>query len=307
MTKIKSFDYINKAPFDNYLLPQLDSLVYNIKNDWDFVILITGNRQVRTGKSVLGQNVAKYLSVRIGSKFDENNIFLQAKEMMKESFKMPKNSILVYDEGAESLRKGNSFTNFQYNLINYFNEVGQMNHIFIIILPDFFDLTEQIAVARSEFLINVYRTETKKLVDQYNEGVKRPVVEFGRGRFTFFNRERKQKLYDLSISSKKKSYGLVKANFFGSFEEYYPVDEAKYRQKKMESFQRFQKRQKENRDLLRDKAIMKMYQDGFNAVRISEYFKDTFDFNVTPRYINYIIQRNINPVTQEEDLTQDEN
>lgn len=35
---------------DRYLANALITLVYNVRKDWDFVILVSGNRQVRIGK-----------------------------------------------------------------------------------------------------------------------------------------------------------------------------------------------------------------------------------------------------------------
>src|SRR3990167_6602437 len=113
-----------EAYFDGYLIAQLDNIVYNIKNDWDFVILITGDRMVRTGKSVLAMNICSYLARRLNTPYTLDNVFFNGKTMIRYSFKMPKHSIIHYDEGAESLRKGHGYTYFQYNLIDYFNEVG---------------------------------------------------------------------------------------------------------------------------------------------------------------------------------------
>ena len=278
-----------KNHFDAYLTPQLDSLVYNIKNDWDFVILITGDRMVRTGKSVLAMNICSYLSKRIGTPYTLNNVFMESKTMMKESFKLPKHSIIHYDEGAETLRKGKSFNSFQYKLIDYFNEVGQMNHIFVIVLPDFFDLIESIAVARTEFLINVYRTEEKKMLNLYGEG-EIPIVKFGRGRFIFYNRERKRNLYDLSIGSKKKSYNLVKGNFFGKFLNYYPLNEQEYRNKKMEVFKRFEKRKEEQKDNLRDLIIAKLNKQGMTPLEIGKHLKETYKYEISHRYVQLIVR-----------------
>src|SRR3990167_8804721 len=39
----------------------LNSYVYNIKKDWDFVLVITGDRTVRIGKSTLAFTVCAYL------------------------------------------------------------------------------------------------------------------------------------------------------------------------------------------------------------------------------------------------------
>lgn len=40
----------NEYYIDGFLASLLNSIVYNIKKDWDFVILITGDRGVRVGK-----------------------------------------------------------------------------------------------------------------------------------------------------------------------------------------------------------------------------------------------------------------
>ncbi len=278
--------------FDNYLLPQLDSLVYNVKNDWDFLILITGDRMVRTGKSVLAMNICSYLSKRLNTPYTFDNMFFDSKTMIKNSFKMPKSSIIHYDEGAETLRKGMGYSYFQYRLIDYLNEVGQMNHIFVIVLPDYFDLIEPIAVARSEFLINVYRTEQKKMIDLYKEGEEIPVVEFGRGYFTFFNRQRKQQLYDMSISSRKKLYTLTKANFHGSFSNYYPLNEAEYRKKKMNMFKRFEKRKETDKGTeFRDKVIIKLSKEGMTGVDIGKYLKESYNFYISNRFIQSIVAK----------------
>ena len=48
------FEFKGKEYYiDGYLASQLDSIVYNVKKDWDFVIMITGNRMVRVGNQSL--------------------------------------------------------------------------------------------------------------------------------------------------------------------------------------------------------------------------------------------------------------
>ena len=42
------------------LKAQLDILLKNIKNDWDFTIIITGGGEVRVGKSVLAMQIGAY-------------------------------------------------------------------------------------------------------------------------------------------------------------------------------------------------------------------------------------------------------
>jgi len=52
------FPYNGKEWYiDGFLASSLDSLAYNVQKDWDFVIMITGDRTVRVGKSVLAMTV----------------------------------------------------------------------------------------------------------------------------------------------------------------------------------------------------------------------------------------------------------
>ena len=235
---------------DGYLATALDSLVHNIKKDWDVVVLITGDRTVRTGKSVLGMTVCAYLGAALKklelneNAYTINDIYFNSSIMVEEAINKPKYSVNHYDEARESLAAIKTQKKIQQDIIDFFNECGQLNQFFILVLPDFFTLKEDIAVARSEFLLNVYRTEEKKMVDLYKDGVKRPVVEFKRGRFEFFNREKKGKLYDKARMTKRKSYSLVKADFIGRFTNQYTLDKEKYLELKRDSLKRFKETHK---------------------------------------------------------------
>ena len=45
---------------DDLLKAQIDVLLKNIGNDWDFTIIITGGGEVRVGKSVLAMQIGSY-------------------------------------------------------------------------------------------------------------------------------------------------------------------------------------------------------------------------------------------------------
>ncbi len=59
-----------------YLEPQLqfklDTLIANAKKDWDFIVIISGNRETRTGKSVLALNICSYIGARLKTGYDIN-------------------------------------------------------------------------------------------------------------------------------------------------------------------------------------------------------------------------------------------
>lgn len=283
---------------DRNLKNALDSLVYNVKDDWDFVIIITGDRSVRTGKSVLAMCICAYLADKLGTPYTLDNLYFSSRNMIDDVLKKPKYSVCHYDEGREGLATSKLMTPLQHDLLDYFAECGQLNHIFVIVLPDFFGLVEEISVARSEFLINVYRKEKKIMKDLYNTGEQIPLVEFERGYFEFFNRYAKQDLYDKSRSLRKKNYNLVKANFIGRFTNYYPLPQSEYREKKRKYLKRFKERRQELKiskvDVFRDKEIMGMHSEGKDAVEIGNILKKEWAYEVTPQHIRRIIRKCIN-------------
>lgn len=252
VVKVKISDDV-EIYLDQTLMYQLDTLVYNINKDWDFIVIVTGDRMVRTGKSVIAMNIAAYLAYRLKTPFSIKNIHFESKDMIDFAQDAPTNSVVVYDEGREGLAASKTAKSIQKDLLDYFAECGQLNHIFIVVLPDFFELKENIAVGRSEYLVNVWRREENVMREMYNDGTRRPVVAFRRGYFEFFSKKKKQFLYDLSRSTKKKTYQLIKPNFKGRFTNYYPIDEAEYRLKKKEALARFKEKKAE--ELKNTKAV----------------------------------------------------
>ena len=229
---------------DKYLANALVTLVYNVKNDWDFVILISGNREVRIGKSVLAMTVSAYIGYCLAkmklnnNAFNVDNIFFDHKDMLKKSMEKPKYSVILYDEAREGLASQRASTAFQQDLIQFFNECGQLNHIYILVLADFFDMREVMAVGRSELLINCYKREVNRKI-WFGEET-RNVVFYDRGFFQFFNKRAKNLLYDFYRTTSRKNYSMVKTSFpVGCFENQYPVDEKQYRKLKEDALIRF--------------------------------------------------------------------
>lgn len=293
------FIYDGKAYYINHsLATQLNSLVYNIEKDWDFVIIITGDRTVRSGKSVLAMTVCAYLAyvmqkLKYKTTFTLEQIYFDSKKMIDEAFDMPKNSIILYDEGREGLASSKYLSPLQQDLLDYFAECGQLNHIFVIVLADFFNLAEEIAVPRSECLINVYREDAKIETDLFHDGIKVPIVSFRRGNFEFFNRYRKQELYDKAKAIRRKNYGLVKADFVGSFTNQYVVDEAAYRAKKRDWLKRFKERKGmlkvTKTDIFRNKIMLELHNEGKNSKEIQKYLMDEYEYDIGDSWIRKIL------------------
>lgn len=210
----------------------LTTIAYNVPNDWDSLILISGDGMVRVGKSVLAQQVGKALSRRLKTKWGLDNIVFSGRELIEKSKTFPKHSVFVYDEARGELDTKKVMEDITKTLMDFFAECGMYNHVIIIVLPDFFDLPKGIAISRSELLLNVYRDRSIKK-NEYGE----EVVKFERGFFDGYHRASKKKLY---IIGKKNfnDYGSVKREFVGHFPNVFTVDKKQYEAKKLQYLSR---------------------------------------------------------------------
>lgn len=278
----------NEFYIDGYLAAQLNSIAYNLPNDWDIVLLVTGDRSVRVGKSVLAMTVCAYFAhilnrikptvIKEGRKtpvdFNISDIYFDNQSMINDAQDKEKYSINLYDEGREGLAASKAMRQIQQDLIDFFTECGQLNQIFVIVAPDFFELKEYMSVGRAEALINVYRKEKKIEADIFRDGIRHPIVRFDRGNFEFFSRNTKRTLYDKAKSTRRKNYGLVKADFVGRFTNQYPLGETEYKEKKRQSLDRFNDRHKEDvkpdYKRTRDQYILDSLKEGLNYKQICE-------------------------------------
>lgn len=213
---------------DKGLSQILDSIAYNVRFDFDSLILVSGSGMVRIGKSKLAKQCGYYLSWRLKKSFTTENIVFSGKELISLAKKLPKNSVIVYDEGKETLDVKKVLQEITQTLLDFFAEAGIYNHICIIVLPDFFDLPKWIATSRSELLLNV----TRKIVvkkDEYGE----EVYAFDRGYFDGYHKTSKKMLYMLGKKNFN-DYSIIKRDFFGEFSDASVIDEDEYMRKKME-------------------------------------------------------------------------
>lgn len=217
---------------DPYLIANLETLLHNIKNDWDFMLLITGDGMVRVGKSEIAQQIGYYVAWRLGTPFSVDNICFSGEELRAQAHKLPKNSVLIYDEARGELDNKKLMEKITRNLLDFFAECGMYNHLIIIVLPDYFELPKGIAINRSDALINVVRSRKEK---QLENGI--TVMEYQRGHFQFFDRKAKKKLY---IEGKKQydNYDAAQPNFWGEFRAATVIDKEAYLRKKLSFLQR---------------------------------------------------------------------
>jgi len=232
---------------DKTLKLQLDILLKNIVNDWDFTIVITGGGEVRVGKSVLAMQIAYYWTEQVRKlhkkkvvfNLDDNFVF-NGEELIKTGNKLGKDfpfSVLIFDEAGSELEGRKTITSSTKKVLDYYRECGQYNLLNILVMPEFFDLPKGIALSRSIFLIDVYYAADDKGF-------------FQRGFFNFYSRRNKKYLY--LYGKKELNYKAHVYDFHGRFFNFYPVNEKEYRKKKQEAMVRRESKKRNKFQIQRD-------------------------------------------------------
>ena len=232
---------------DDLLKNQIDILLKNIKNDWDFTILITGGGEVRIGKSVLAMQIGSYWSYMIKELYNKKvpftvktNFVLDGKKLIEIGNKLGQRysyPCLIFDEAGADLEGRKIMTAMTQDVLDYYRECGQYNILNLLVLPEFFDLPKGIAMSRSICLIDVYCTTDD-------------VGIFHRGYFNFFSRRNKKQLW---IKGKKElNYKAYKYNFHGRFYDMYPIDEDEYRSLKQEALTKRESKRRNKFQMQRD-------------------------------------------------------
>lgn len=218
---------------------------YNPKGKWDIMILVTGDRRVGTGKSTITQLMAAYWSFRTGVPYTITDVYWDSQDMINKALKKPDYHINHYDEARRGLVTNKRMSKIQEDLLDYYAECRQLHHINFIVLPDFFKLNEEIAVSRSEYLVNVVR-ERKEIMTDVVTGTPEPTTEWTRGTFHFWRWESKKILYDIFQNTRKKDYWSFPPDFHGDFEEHNILDKTLYEDAKRKALMKYQEDKKKS-------------------------------------------------------------
>ena len=229
---------------DRWLKQNLDGIPAFLDRAFDVVAIVSGTGKVRLGKSTLALQMAYYVAWIIAGgrtvlnergqviqiinptnevNFGIDNIVFSPDELKEKAEKLPKHSVIVYDEGRVGLQSDRHMENVNKQVADFFQECGQYGHVIFIVLPDFFKLGVDYATNRSLFLVNVFADK-----------------EFNRGYFNFYNENSKEKLF---LYGKKKvgtfaKYNSYPRNFWGRFSAFVPVDRVAYEQLKRDALSR---------------------------------------------------------------------
>lgn len=215
---------------DDGLKQVIDLWVKNVKNDFDYVMIISGSGSVRVGKSHLAFQVAAYWTYAIWKAYGvevpfttEDNIVFHGSELIRKGNKLGrkhKYGCLIFDEAGADLEGVKAMKKTTQNVKDFFRECGQYNMLNILCLPEFFDLPKGIATNRSNCLIDCYVT-----VDDNDM--------WERGKFNFFSAPAKKKLY--KWGKKEGDYAASKCDFHGDWDNMYVLDHVEYKKLKIEA------------------------------------------------------------------------
>jgi len=305
---------------DGYLKSNLDGVPGFLKKGYDCVGIVSGMGKVRIGKSTHAIQVGAYLAWLLaggemkchqevvdnkqkwiideivkpkkGVKFSlQENVVFSADQMMDTATKLYKkygpNQVIVYDEGRQGLDSARAMESINKGMEDFFQECGFMGHVILIVLPSFFKLHEDYAIARSLFLINDYADK-----------------QFNRGYFSFYNEYQKEKLFYFGKKriGVRAKYAAATQNFWGRFTSWTPFDRKEYdllKKKALEKKRRTRQQAKWKRQ--RDAAIYLVKKfAGISNQAISDELTIVSGQKISPRSVDYAIS-NITHQKVEED------
>lgn len=226
-----------KFYIDGYLKGNLDIARKVIKKDWDMLFIYDGAEG--SGKSVKAMQDAFYCDPTLTI----DRITFTPTEFRKAIINAKPYQSIIYDEAYTGLSSRATMSLINRTLISMLAEIRQKNLFVFVVLPCFFDLDKYVALWRSRALIHVYTGDG-----------------FERGRFAFYNSDRKKNLFVLG--KKFYSYSKPSPNFLGRFTNFYPIDEEEYRKKKKESLI--------NREKLRENEEIKIELENAMFERVVE-------------------------------------
>lgn len=201
----------------------------------------------------------------------EENLVFSASDLQKKAFdlykKYGKNQVIIYDEGRQGLDSARAMENVNKGMTDFFQECGFMGHVILIVLPNFFKLHEDYAVARSIFLVDVFA----KGID--------------RGYFNFYNENQKEWLFHLGkkrigISAK---YTSANPSFWGRYGLWLPFNKERYEELKKLGLEKkregaFERRGRFHRDFL-VWVLKKEFKVNFRE--IARKYKKIMDFDIS--------------------------
>jgi len=173
---------------------------------WDYVCIISGLPGV--GKSTFAQALAKYLD----PSFESWQICFTGSEFRNKTINGTKGQAFVLDESFADMNTSLSKDPEFIATVNHLQLIRQKNLFLILVLPDFFSLSKNIAIFRASHLFVPYSED------------------YSHGDVAVFDREAKRELY---IKGKQfLNYQCYPPNFRCDYNKNWVVDEQDYLKRK---------------------------------------------------------------------------
>lgn len=262
---------------DGYLRDNLDLLVKDVRDDNDCVFVVSGREG--SGKSTVTFQAAKY----VDPSFNLDRVVFSTEEFHKVIIELgrkgEKYKAVVFDEAIAGARAAQWATHVSQALIQLLAQIRQFNLYVFVVIPSFFELNRYIAVHRSQALLHCYRDKLGR-----------------RGRFAGYGWEKKKRLF--LVGRKEYNMRVQHPDFVGKFTKFMPLDDAKYREKKLKALSDAQDAVKDSPMLnrgtaQRDALIMHLTETiGLNQSEISRIVaKYETRHPLTPRAVGSILAR----------------
>lgn len=260
---------------DGILKEQLDRhVIKNLKKkDKDWVIVVDGEEGV--GKSVFAMQLGKYIDPSLCLE----RVCFNAEEFKNAIIKAQPQQCVIFDEAFTGLASRTALSEINHLLVSLMMQMRQKNLAVIVVLPTFFLLDKYVALWRARGLFHVYEKSGS------------------RGRWIYFNREKKKRMYLLG----KKTYSYIgaKSKRKGRFTAKYVLDEQKYRKSKKEALEKRIFRERESKYLLQRDVTLLFLLNVKKVKRreIIDYYKG-YGINMTADNLSVIRgkYRDIHPI-----------
>ena len=219
------------------------------KRDVDLPVLVTG--YPGTGKSTLTMQLATF----VDPTFNEERMCQNVSDFIEQIKKAKPKQAVALDESYEGLNSSEVRREVGRALLNLLNIVRQKNLYLFLIIPNFFDMSKQIAVFRTRWLVHCYDKSFGDI-----------------GYYCLFDKSTKHSLY---IKGKRdENYNAIKADFFCSFSPFIPTQINYEKYLKMKSAGLYKvagKRESINRfQIQRDNLVIWLRELGKPATQIAE-------------------------------------
>ena len=195
--------------------------------------------------------------------------------LMEKAHRFPRKSVFVIDEGRRGTDSIAIASKLNRQISEFWDESRQYSHVYLIVCPDYFKITPDLACERSMFLINVYLSDN-----------------FDRGFFKYYNKIQKDFLY---AYGKKKvgsiaKYGAGYSTFKGCFTSFFPFDMEEYLKMKRDALRaKTVVRKRDVNAIILRNCLFSMYKSTTDKTNkdIADEMSEILLKKITPRTVEH--------------------